>query len=99
MKWYERSSLPSLPRVSSSSRTSDNLSESYLLTPTQELHFDEVEGINRTALTAEDYEPSAKAYHTTTAIFFAGIVVTWFLDRIIRSLFACQGYVSDINGM
>lgn len=48
-------------------------------------YFDRIDGINRTLVSAEEYEASPSAYYANTALFFAGVLLTWFLDLIIHS--------------
>ncbi|EGD75759.1 hypothetical protein PTSG_12652 [Salpingoeca rosetta] len=56
-----------------------------------ELYFDQERGVNRSAITVDDYTPPSEAYFATTATFFGGIVITWFLDRLIHYLYANYG--------
>eukprot|EP00039_Didymoeca_costata_P030983 m.32524 g.32524 ORF g.32524 m.32524 type:complete len:323 (-) comp8423_c0_seq1:203-1171(-) len=50
------------------------------------VYFDQKDNVNYENTTIEDYEPPATAYHCTVAIFFAGIVLTWILDRIVHTI-------------
>jgi len=50
------------------------------------VHFDERDGVNRSAVSIEDYEPSGDAKHCTQALFFAGVLFTFLTDILIKKL-------------
>eukprot|EP00038_Savillea_parva_P019961 m.29898 g.29898 ORF g.29898 m.29898 type:complete len:397 (+) comp4642_c0_seq2:80-1270(+) len=47
-------------------------------------YFDEKNGVDTSIIAVDDYEPSNDAYYCTTATFFGGILITWFLDHMIH---------------
>lgn len=48
-------------------------------------YFDRLNGVNLTLVSAAEYTPPPAAYYTNTAVFFGGVLATWFLDLIIHS--------------
>jgi hypothetical protein len=48
-----------------------------------QLHYDEVDGVNRSNVSAEDYEGSTTAFHAAAGTFFAGLVITALLDKVV----------------
>eukprot|EP00054_Salpingoeca_dolichothecata_P033110 m.267017 g.267017 ORF g.267017 m.267017 type:complete len:328 (-) comp31977_c0_seq1:84-1067(-) len=63
-----------------------------------EVHFDDLNNVNRSAISAEDYEPNTDAYHATTATFFVGIIITWLLDLFIHRVYSYFGHVPHGHG-
>lgn len=58
-------------------------------------YFDQRNGVNRSAITFEDYKPPHEAYHSATGMFFAGVLLTWGLDIFIHWIYDKWG--SKVN--
>lgn len=51
-----------------------------------ELHFDALDGVNRTNMTVDEYEGNSKAFHAAAGSFFGGLVLTALIDKFIHTL-------------
>jgi len=51
-----------------------------------ELHYDEQNNVSRSDVSAEDYEADPDAYYCATVTFFAGMMLTYIVDRLITHM-------------